>query len=186
MRVSEHPLIWCLVFFLAGFSLSCASPLVLSNLAPFPVVKLNVEPYTQEPEKCGTSALAAVMDYLGKEADPEEMAQRLYLTGVRGTLTMDLFLEARRNGLDVTQGEGNFAGVRRDLASGYPLVLLVRYPAPKGDIGHYVVVNGFTDQPTGYFLLWGNGVESWMKESNLRKMWMRSGWWHLSFSGKSA
>lgn len=185
MRVSCHPFFRYLTLFVASLSIACGTPLVKSGSAPFPVVKLNIEPYTQEPEKCGTEALAVVMKYLGIDADPADLAERLYIPGVRGTLTIDLFLEARRNGFPVNQGEGSFTDVRSDLASGYPLLILVRYPALKGDIGHYIVVTGYTEHPAGYFLLWGNGEESWMKETDLGKLWTKSGWWHLSFSGES-
>jgi hypothetical protein len=58
--------------------------------------------------------------------------------------------------------------------------VLVRIRALEGNISHFVVVNGFTDQAAGYFLLWGNGEESWMKEHDQMGLWMRSGWWLLS------
>ena len=40
--------------------------------------------------------------------------------------------------------------------------------------------------PAGFFLLWGDGGESWLPERDLSEMWERSGRWMLAFDGPPA
>lgn len=160
-------------------AMSCSHRVVEVDRLPGPAVLLTVDHYNQDPELCGPYALAAVLRFYGDDADAAELAGRLYTPAVKGTLTMDMYLEAYRRGYVSTQGPGGPAGVRRRLDSGIPVIILLKYPALLGGVGHYVVVTGYSNDPAGLFLLWGDGRLSWMDQRSVDTMWERTGRWML-------
>jgi hypothetical protein len=161
---------------------SCSRIRVVENSRfPEAAADLAVTPFNQEPEQCGPFALAAVINYLGGSADPMEMAGRLHSPSLRGTLTMDLFLEAGRRGFKAEQGAGKISAVKEHIEDGRPVILLLRYASLLGRVGHYIVVRGYSRDPAGYFVLWGDGRVSWMEEEQMTKMWRRSDNWMLSW-----
>ena len=141
------------------FSLFGACSLRLTSPGSFPKASRihEVVPYKQEPRLCGPYALAAVMNYMGVEADPEEMAARIFSTGARGTLTLDLFLESLRRGVEARQIRGTLEELHLQMEKGLPAIVLLRYPGTGGTPGHYVVVTGHSRDPGGFFLIWGDG-----------------------------
>ena len=141
----------------------------------------DVAPYKQEPHLCGPYALAAVLNFLGVETNPAEMAGRVFSPGAGGTLTMDLFLESRRRGVDARQIKGTPEGLHREMEKGPPAIILLRYPGTGGTLGHFVVVTGHSTDPAGFFLLWGDGRLSWMDEGRFEGFWSGSGFWALYF-----
>jgi hypothetical protein len=165
----------------AGAS-SCAARLTRSETFPPADRRLSLAPYRQEPERCGPFALASVLTFLGRPTAAADLDPALYLPEVEGSLTMDLFLAARRRGLPARQGGGAPAALREELAAGRPAILLLRYGALAGGAGHFVVATGCSSAPPGFFLLWGDGRESWMPEADLSRMWERSGRWMLWFA----
>ena len=152
---------------------------------PTPARLHKVVPYKQEPHLCGPYALAAVLNYLGQEADPAKIADRIYSPGVRGVLTMDLYLEARRHGTKVRQVSGTLIDLYREMEKGSPAIVLLKYPALGQTPGHFIVVAGYSDDPDGFYILWGDGGLSWMKENQFKDLWSRSGFWTLFFEGNN-
>ena len=151
---------------------------------PEAVRKHEVGPYLQEPEQCGPFALASLLNYLEIEADPNLLAKRLYSPGAGGTLTMDLYLEVGRNGLEARQLSGSDNILVKELEKYNPVIVLFKYPGLKGRTGHFILVSGYSVDPHGFFLLWGDGKVSWMKLDQFRKLWSGSGSWMLTARGK--
>ncbi len=162
---------------------ACSLRVISPGAFPEPKVFLEVVPYHQEPRHCGPFALAAVLDYLGKKGDPGEIARDIYSPNARGASTMDLYLEARRRGLESEQLQGTREKLREELEKGFPVIVLVKYPGLEKKAGHFVVLNGYSLTPPGFFLLWGDGRISWMKDERLEDLWSGSGFWALTFSG---
>ena len=164
--------------------LACSIRLTEPDRFPEAVRKHDVSPYLQEPQQCGPYALASLLDYLKIEADPELLAQRLYSPGAGGTLTMDLYLEAVRNGLEARQLSGSDSILVDELKSYNPVIVLFIYPALKGRAGHFVLVSGYSVDPHGYFLLWGDNRLSWMKREQFHQLWSGSEHWMLAVRSK--
>jgi len=162
---------------------ACSGRMTSPEAFPEADVLYQVAPYRQEPRHCGPYALAAVLNYLGMEADPREIAEDIYSPGAGGTLTMDLYLEARRRGVESKQVRGTAEKLREELDKGFPVIVLFKYPGLKKTSGHFVVVNGYSDGSPGFFLLWGDGKASWMEEGRFGDLWSGSGNWVLTFSG---
>jgi hypothetical protein len=166
------------------FLTSCSFRMTSPGSFPDAVRIHEVVPYRQEARLCGPYALASVLDYLGVTADPEEIAGRIYSPGAGGTLTLDLYLEAVRRGVDARQISGTVAGLHHEVENEAPVILLLKYPGTGGTPGHYVVVTGSSRDPSGFFLLWGDGRLSWMEERRLEAFWSGSGFWALTFDGR--
>jgi hypothetical protein len=175
--------VWLAVFCGLILFYSCSLRIIEPDRFPEAVRLHNVEPYLEEPEQCGPYALAAVQNFMGIEADADEMSERLYSSGAGGTLTMDLYLESVRSGLPARQATGMTSTLRDGLDSD-PVIVLFRYPALVGGSGHFIVVTGYSLKESGFFILWGDGRLSWMDEKRFQSMWSESGRWMLLFDGK--
>lgn len=163
---------------------SCTIRLTEPHRLPEAVRIHHVGPYLQEPEQCGPFALASLLQYMGIEADPELLRQRLYSPGAGGTLTMDLFLEARRRGLETRQLSGSAGVLEKELDRYNPVIVLLRYPGLGNKAGHFILVTGYSHEPEGFFMLWGDGKLSWMRLDRFNELWSRAGFWMLTVRGK--
>jgi len=185
--VSWSRWIWCIaVFAWVPILLSCTIRLTEPGRLPEPARLHELSPYLQDPEQCGPFALAALLQYMGMDADPEDLAQRLYSQGAGGTLTMDLYLEARRRGFDTKQLSGSEDLLTKELVDFNPVIVLFKYPGLRGTAGHFILVTGFSTEPRGFFLLWGDGKLSWMKLDRFHRLWSESGYWMLTVHGGGA
>jgi len=179
--VSSGRWIWFLaVFAWVSLFLSCSLRLTDPDRFPEGVRIHDVGPYLQAPEQCGPFALAALLNYMGIAADPDQLAKKLYSPGARGTLTMDLFLEARRTGLQARQVPGNEELLEKELRQYNPVIVLFKYPGSRGAVGHFILVTGYSSDPDGFFILWGDGKVSWMKQIRFHELWTGSGFWMLT------
>ncbi|MDF1524808.1 MAG: cysteine peptidase family C39 domain-containing protein [bacterium] len=159
---------------------SCTIRLTEPHRLPEAVRIHRVGPYLQEPEQCGPFALAALLENIGIKADLDQLVQKLYSPGAGGTLTMDLFLEARRRGLETRQLEGSEEILVKELRDHGPAIVLFKYHGLSGSAGHFILVTGYSSDPYGFFLLWGDGKLSWMKLDRFDKFWSESGFWMLT------
>jgi ABC-type bacteriocin/lantibiotic exporter with double-glycine peptidase domain len=164
---------------------ACSMRLTSMNDFPEAVRLHDVAPYDQDPNLCGPYALAAVLNYMGEKADPAEIASRIHSPGAGGTLTMDLYLEARRRGVAVQQTNGTLQWLYEEMETGRPVIVLLKYPGLGRTQGHFVVVSGYSLDPEGLFLLWGDGRLSWMTGNRFLGLWTGSGFWSLSFPGEA-
>ncbi len=168
------------VFAWVSLLLSCTIRVTGSHRFPEAVRVHDVGPYLQDPEQCGPFALAALLRYVGMEADPELLAERLYSPGAGGVLTMDLFLEASRRGLEARQFSGSEDILVKELTEYNPVIVLLKYPRLRSAVGHFILVTGYSSDPRGFFVLWGDGKLSWVKLDQFHQLWSRAGFWMLT------
>jgi len=177
--------IWSVaVFTWVTLLLSCTIRLTEPDRFPEAVRLHDAGSYMQDPEQCGPFALAALLRYMGIEADPDQLVQKLYSPGAGGTLTMDLFLEARRRGLDTKQQKGSEDTLVKELRDHGPVIVLFKYPGLSGSVGHFILVTGYSSDPGGFFLLWGDGKLSWMEPGRFHRLWSGSEYWMLTAHGE--
>lgn len=169
---------WILLLF------SCSFRSTAPDRFPKAVRLHDVNPYRQDPEQCGPFALASLLQYTGVNAQAGDLVGRLYSPGAGGTLTMDLYLEARRAGLATRQLSGDVKILEDELRDHNPVVVLFRYPGLRGGSGHFILVTGYSSEPPGFFLLWGDGKLSWMVQRRFRHLWSGSGNWMLAVHGE--
>jgi ABC-type bacteriocin/lantibiotic exporter with double-glycine peptidase domain len=164
--------------------LSCTIRLTEPDRFPESVRLHDAGPYLQDPEQCGPFALAALLQYMGMEADTDILVEKLYSPGAGGTLTMDLFLEARRRGLKTRQLSGSEDTLVKELEEYNPAIVLFKYPGLSGSVGHFILVTGYSDDPRGFFVLWGDGKLSWIKLDRFHRLWSESNYWMLTVHGE--
>lgn len=183
--MSPNRWIWYIaVFTWIPFLFSCTIRLTEPDRFPEAVRIHNVKPYQQDPEQCGPFALAALLEYMGIAADPDLLARKLYSPGAGGTLTMDLYLEARRRGLEARQDSGSEDLLRGELREFNPVIVLFKYSGLGGSVGHFILVTGYSKDPDGFFVLWGDGKLSWMSQDRFHQFWSNSGFWMLTVHAK--
>jgi hypothetical protein len=104
----------------------------------------------QEVYQCGPAALAMVLRHHGappEVADPEAIGAALRLPSGRGTLNLELELQARRLGFGTRAFAGTLAAARDELRRGRPLIVFQDLgPAPLVSRPHFAVLIGFDDQ----------------------------------------
>src|SRR5690554_4494989 len=99
--------------------------------------------YPQKALHCGPAALATLMDWADTEADPDELAAQIYLSGRRGTLQAELLAAARHQGLLAYVHSPSLASLLRQIDAGQPVLVLQNLAFDRLPLWHYAVVVGY-------------------------------------------
>ena len=137
----------------------------------------NVPFYPQTSYRCGPASLAGVLNYWGIKVTPDEIAEEIYSASARGTLDIDMVLYAQKKGLLATQYEGNFEDVRKNVASGHPIIVLVGYGFSLIQKNHFMVIIGYNDH--GVIVNSGKDSNKFIPEKDFLKSWERTKFWTL-------
>ena len=125
--------------------IGCALPRT-SSRADAGRVQLHVPFFPDDTDQCGPSALASILGYWGKPAEPAELKKEIYRARLKGALTVDLLLAAESRGLPVEMVNGTLARVKTELDAGRPLIAYVNVGFRFYPIGHYLVLTGYDDE----------------------------------------
>jgi ABC-type bacteriocin/lantibiotic exporter with double-glycine peptidase domain len=120
------------------------------------------------------------MNYWKVAVTPGEIAREIFSRAARGTLTIDMVLYAGRKGLTARQYRGSWDDLRKKVADGYPLVVLVDGGFSVYQANHYMVVTGFDDR--GVIVNSGPTEQGLMEIETFRSQWERAGFWTLWIS----
>jgi tetratricopeptide (TPR) repeat protein len=130
--------------------------------------------FKQTKYHCGPAALACIYNFHGVRQSAEEISERIYSRDKKGSLNLQLLIDAREQGLTATMYSGSFEKIKQAVDSGTPLILMLSEGA---DALHYVVVFGYegSDLPT---IITHNGYEPHKKYSRetLEKKWRPTGY----------
>lgn len=145
---------------------------VFSLNTPRAAYRLNIPFVPQEKEDyCGPAALTMVLNYWKDKVDQHQIADTIYLSSVKGTLSFDLVNYAKERGFNAELYSGSFQDLKEKIVSGYPLIVVQGYQ--KNVPGHYMVLVGYDDRKQQviahdgksayvstpyrkFFLLWSN------------------------------
>ncbi|MBM4140892.1 MAG: peptidase C39 family protein [Nitrospira sp.] len=138
---------------------------ILINKVPF---------YPQEDYQCGPASLAAVLNYWGIDVTPDDIAKEIYSKSTRGTLTIDMILYTQKKGLNSIQYKGNMDDLKKNIGSGYPVIVLVDYGFSLYQVNHFMVVIGYNEhgvivnsgKDEGKFIPGDNFIKTWRKTNN--------------------
>lgn len=127
---------------------ACASPRpavapAAEGSAPGRVIR-GVPFLPQEEDSCGPSSLAMLLRFHGIRAETGELVVETRTTGIQGTLITDLAAAARRRGLAVEVATLDVLALRRQIASGEPVIVLVDLGVWAWSRPHYLLVYGTT------------------------------------------
>ncbi len=137
----------------------------------------------QEEDSCGPSSLAMLLRFHGIPATTSELMQETRTKGLRDTLITDLAAAARRRGLPAEVTTLDLAGLRRQIAAGEPVILLVDLGVWAWSRPHYLLVYGTTEdgvfahsgQTEGEFIAYGTLDAEWAKMGRLAIVVVRKG-----------
>lgn len=137
----------------------------------------NVPFYPQETYQCGPASLAGVLNYWGVNVNPDDIAKEIFSESAKGTLNIDMVLYAQRKGLDVTQYKGNMEDLKKNIESGYPVIVLVDYGFYLYQVNHFMVVVGYNEH--GVTVNSGKDKNKFIPRESFIKTWERTKYWTL-------
>ena len=141
---------------LAGLAAGCAA---LHRPAWPPVVETlpqrseiaTVPFFAQEEYQCGPAAMAMALDRSGLRVTPAELTEKVYTASLHGSLQPALVAAARRLGR-VAYVISTPDALFREMAAGYPVIVLQNLGLSWVPVWHYAVVIGY-DIPADDVLL---------------------------------
>ena len=129
-------------------------------------------------DQCGPGSLSVVLNALGDAVSEEELAASLPRARGGGVLSVDLLLAARQRGFSAALVTGDQDAVRREIQAGRPVILMLRLlnaPGRRGDIYHYVVVDGHDPGRRLFRIQFGDGKARWASLEQLEGAWKGGG-----------
>lgn len=145
-----------------------------------PVVELADTPfYPQRDYQCGPAALATVLRAAGVAVTADELVERVYIPGRKGSLQVELLAASRSFDRLPYPLESTLAALLRELAAQRPVLVLQNLGIESVPIWHYAVVIGF-DAARDRLIL-RSGTTQRMETSARRFMgtWKRAGYWAI-------
>ncbi|MEW6054697.1 MAG: C39 family peptidase [Nitrospirota bacterium] len=137
----------------------------------------NMPFHPQESYQCGPAALSMVLNYWGIAVSPEEIAKEIFSETARGTLNIDMLLFSQRKGMFAVQYRGSIDDLKKNIRSGYPVVVLVDYGFSLYKKHHYMVVYGYGEN--GLIINSGRSEKRYMKQETFLNLWEKAEYWTL-------
>ena len=156
----------------------CASrgPVMESSAA----VELADTPFfPQDAHQCGPAALATVLGASHIAITPEELEQRVYLPGRRGSLQVEMQAAPRayaRLGYPVNP---ELADITAQLDAGRPVLVLHNYGLPMWPRWHYAVVVGYDGPKQQLVLRSGKVQRQVLSARNFMRAWDNADRWGM-------
>lgn len=145
-----------------------------------PRVELSATPFFPQTEfQCGPAALATALGGLGLDADPQRLAEQIFLPARTGTLQIEMVAGARRQGIVATRIPATLEAALRELSTARPVVVLQNLGLSWYPAWHYAVLVGY-DLETGDVLLRSGTTERELLPMNtFEHTWTRAGAWAI-------
>ncbi|MDP3049573.1 MAG: C39 family peptidase [Thermodesulfovibrionales bacterium] len=142
----------------------------------------NVPFYAQEDYQCGPASLAGVMNYWKIDVTPDDIAKEIYSKSAKGTLNIDMVIYPQRKGLIAEQYSGGMKDLKKNIDSGYPLIVLVDYGFWAFQSNHFMVVVGYNED--GVIVNSGKDKGRFISEEDFIKTWEKTKFWTLLIKRK--
>jgi ABC-type bacteriocin/lantibiotic exporter with double-glycine peptidase domain len=133
--------------------------------------------YLQESYQCGPASLAEVLNYWGVHVTPGDIAKEIFSESARGTLNIDMVLYAQSKGFHAIQYTGSMEDLKKNIDSGFPVIVLVDYGFSVYQVNHFMVIVGYNEY--GVIVNSGRNKEKFIPEEKFMKTWERTDYWTL-------
>lgn len=133
--------------------------------------------FPQAAYRCGPAALATALGAAGMAADPEALADEVFLPAREGSLQAEMVAGARRHGAVATRIPGTLEAVLREVAAGHTVVVLQNLGLSFAPLWHYAVVVGYDLDSAQVLLRSGGNRREVMRLRTFEHTWARSGFW---------
>ncbi len=138
----------------------------------------NVPFFPQEENFCGPAALATVVAWTGIAVEPEQIAERVYTPGRKGTLQSDILAAARREGR-LAVPVPSLRGVMTEIAAGHPVLVLQNLSLEWYPQWHYAVAIAYNLETREITLRSGREPERVIPIDTFEHTWRRGDHWAL-------
>lgn len=133
--------------------------------------------FPQERDHCGPAALAMALSDVGVTADPDRLADAVFLPSRGGSLQLEMMAGARRQGAVATRLTGELHALLAEVAAGHAVVVLQNLGLDLLPRWHYAVVVGY-DLPAHEILLRsGTTALERLPLRTFEYTWARGGHW---------
>jgi len=124
--------------------------------------------------QCGPASLAGVLNYYGDNVDPDEIAEAIYRENIRGTVSLDMVLYARKRGFASKWYNGDTDELMRAVDRGNPVIVMIDIGLSLARVYHYMVITGYsfkgvianTGTTPQKLISWERFVSQWKKTHN--------------------
>lgn len=155
---------------------SCATTRNITESQPVFIIE-SVPFYPQEKHQCGPASLAGVLNFLGINITPDDIAKEIYSKSAKGTPDIDMLLYVHRKGMKAGKYKGNLKDIKNNIDSDYPVIVLVDYGFWVYQQNHFMVVVGYNKN--GVIVNSGKDRLKFIPEEDFMKSWKRTGFWTL-------
>lgn len=142
-------------------------------------VRLEVPFFPDATDQCGPSALASLLGYWDRPALPSELRAEIYRANLKGALTVDMLLAAKRRGLSAEMVDGSVAFAKAELDEGRPVLVFVNLGLRVVPIGHYLVLTGYDENRRSFFAHSGKRRDLAISYAKLDGQWEKTNRWTL-------
>jgi hypothetical protein len=133
--------------------------------------------FPQTAYHCGPAALATVLTHAGLPAQPEALADAVFLPGRQGSLQLEMLAASRRHGAVATRLPPSLPALLQEVAAGHPVLVLQNLGLAIAPRWHYAVVVGY-DLPQRTLLLRSGTTErEVLPLRTFEHTWARGGHW---------
>ncbi len=136
--------------------------------------------FPQKRYYCGPASLAGVMNYWKISVSPDEIADALSTEKHRGTLSLDLYLYAKRKGLRTHLLKRGFEELLDYLDRGFPVIVMVDLGMGPVQKNHFMVVVGYNRK--GIFANSQDKRDRFFSFDEMDQIWKRTDYWGLVVS----
>jgi hypothetical protein len=139
--------------------------------------------YPGEDLQCGPASLAALLRFWGIDRGPDEIAGRIHLRDLKGTLPLDMETYTQ----EVTR-DGDVRGtvirdrpeiLREEISVGRPLLIFVDLGYWVWHKGHFMLVVGFDDRKEAIVANSGRESGKIIPARPLWRQWRKTGFWAI-------
>lgn len=147
---------------------------------PAQVEHTRVPFFPQERDHCGPAALATALADIGRHADPDRLADAVFLPSRSGTLQLEMIGGARRQGAVATRLPRELQALLAEVAAGHAVVVLQNLGLDLLPRWHYAVVVGYDLSAREIVLRSGSTARERLPLRTFEYTWARGGRWALA------
>lgn len=147
---------------------------------PAQVERTAVPFFPQERDHCGPAALATALADIGLPADPDKLADAVFLPSRSGSLQLEMLGGARRQGAVATRLPRELNAVLAEVAAGHAVIVLQNLGLDLLPRWHYAVVVGYDLTARELILRSGTTARERLALRTFEYTWARGGRWAVT------